>query len=197
MNNVNYKKLFAIQKSLEKIILQACPNMEHKSGIYFYTREDEHEKAVYIGQSIDCLKRSCSHLQGYQQRIDISLKKRGFYSPDNKLGWKLNVLYFPKDKLNEMEKYYIDKYRNANYTIYNVEDGGKFDKTIIGDRKAPKGYRDGLWQGKENLRKEIKHIIDLHLNISLKKETKISQKALEKFWKLLEESKKEETNDKN
>jgi hypothetical protein len=34
--------------------------------------------------------------------------------------------------------------------------------------------------------REIKHIIDTHLEIRLKKETKISVKALEKFWNLLD-----------
>lgn len=194
---VDYRKLFGVQKSLEKTILKVCPNMQHKSGIYFYTREDENEKAIYIGQSVDCLKRSCSHLQGYQQRIDISLKKKGFYSPDNKLGWKLNVLYFPENKLDEMEKYYIDKYKKANYTIYNVEGGGKADKTMIGERKSPMGYRDGIKRGKTTLKKELNEIIDKYLVISVKKDNKLSQRMIEKFFKLLKIEEKEETLEEN
>lgn len=190
----NYRQIFAIQKKIEQDLIELCPNIDHKSGIYFWIREDEEGKYAYIGKSIDVLKRNVSHTQGRQQRIDGSLKKRGLYSKDNQLGWRLGVLYFPEEQLDEKEQFYIQKYKNTGYELYNIESGGTDGKTIIGDRKAPKGYRDGLWQGKENLRKEIKHIIDLHLNISLKKETKISQKALEKFWKLLEEPKKEETN---
>jgi hypothetical protein len=37
--------------------------------------------------------------------------------------------------------------------------------------------------------REIKHIIDTHLEIKLKKETKISIKALDKFWNLLDTGK--------
>ena len=197
MKQVNYKQIFSIQKDIERRLKLYCSSIDHKSGIYFLIRQDETGKFAYIGKSIDVLNRMVSHIQGNQQRIDGSLKKRGFCTADNKLGWKLGVLYFPEDQLDEKEQYFIEKYKNAGYEMYNVESGGTEGKTIIGDRKASKGYYDGLNQGRNNLRRELKHIIDLHLNISLKKETKISQKALEKFWKLLEEPKKEETNDKN
>lgn len=191
---VDYRKLFGVQKALEKQLKQLCPDIDNKSGIYFWIRKEEGKNCAYIGKAKDLLKRNVSHLQGNQQRIDGSLKKRGLYSNDNTLGWQLFFLHYPVEELDKQEQYFIDKYRNAGYEMYNVESGGTDGKTIIGDRKAPKNYRDGLYQGRENLRKELKHIIDLHLNISLKKESKVSQKALEKFWKLLEKPKKEETN---
>jgi hypothetical protein len=72
-----------------------------------------------------------------------------------------------------------------------VESGGTDGKTIIGDRKPPKTYRDGLAQGRKTLARELRHIIDTHLEIKLRKETKISQKALAKFWELLESEEKE------
>ena len=56
-------------------------------------------------------------------------------------------------------------------------------------RQQHKGYRDGLEQGRINLARELKHIIDKHLTIDLradKKANKVSIKALEKFYTLLE-----------
>lgn len=178
----NYRQMFAIQKKIEQDLIELCPTIDHKSGIYFWIREDEEGKYAYIGKSIDVLKRNVSHIQGRQQRIDGSLKKRGLYSKDNQLGWRLGVLYFPEEQLDEKERFYIDKYKNAGYELYNVESGGTDGKTIIGDRKAPKGYLDGLRQGYSNARKEVAHWFDLHLDYSIKgKPTINKQKAFEKF----------------
>ena len=58
----------------------------------------------------------------------------------------------------------------------------------LDNQRPSRGYYDGLEQGKKRLAKELKHIINTHLVISLKKDTKISQKALEKFWFLLDKS---------
>lgn len=186
INKFNYKRIFAIQKDLEQICLKACPKLTHNSGIYFYTRDDYVEgKCCYIGKSCDLLKRCASHLQGWQ-RIDISLRKRGFYSKDNELGWKLNCLYFPENKLDEKESYYIKAYLDAGYELYNIESGGSTGKTMINERKPEKGYLDGLKQGRKNVVKDLKHIIDLYLNISLKKDGVLAQKALAKFWKILD-----------
>lgn len=185
MADINYRKLFAIQKRLEEQVKQACPEMQHKSGIYFYTRTDEDGKHCYIGQSVDCLKRCCSHLQGYQ-RIDLSLRKRGFYSQDNSMGWKLNVMYFPESQLNEQEHYFIEKYQNAGYEMYNIESGGKTGKTMINDRKPSRGYRDGVAYGRKKVLKELKDIIDKYLVITTKDETKRATNALEKFWGMFE-----------
>jgi hypothetical protein len=126
---------------------------------------------------------------GYEQRIDISIKPnhRGFYSKYNPSGWKLNVLYYPKTELDKWEQYWIDRYRNEGIDLYNIESGGTDGKTIIGERKSPKSYRDGLAQGRKNLAKELRHIIDTHhLQITAPKDNKITQKALAKFWELLE-----------
>ena len=190
----NYRQIFAIQKKIEQDLIELCPTIDHKSGIYFWIREDEEGKYAYIGKSIDVLKRNVSHIQGRQQRIDGSLKKRGLYSKDNQLGWRLGVLYFSKEQLDEKEHFYIDKYKNASYVLYNVEDGGTIGKTIIGDKKPPKGYRDGVAYGKKKLARDLTTIIDKYLIVSAKDTSKRSQNALEKFWKLLEGPKKEETN---
>ena len=187
MDKVNYKKLFAVKKRLEGVIKKACPNIKNTSGIYFYTRKDEDGKYCYIGKAKHLIDRNVSHLQNYSQHIDISLKKRGFMSDENKGGWNLNVLYFPEHQLDEKESYYIEKYINAGWQVYNIESGGTTGKTIIGDRKPPKGYRDGIKQGAKTLRKQLKDLLDKYLVVSVKKDGKIAQNALKKFISLLNE----------
>lgn len=188
----NYMALFSVQRDIENAILKACPEMKHASGIYFYTRDEfdvdykEHKKFAYIGKSVDVLKRSVSHIQGYQP-VDLSLRKRGFYDEtNNPEGWKLNVLFYPESKLNEMESKYIDMYLKADYELLNIESGGTNGKTMINDRKPAKGYMDGIKQGKKALARDLKDIIDKHLVVSIKKQSKISEKQFEKFNKLLE-----------
>lgn len=182
MKQVDYKQIFSIQKDIERRLKLYCPSIDHKSGIYFLIRHDETGKFAYIGKSVDILNRMVSHVQGNQQRIDGSLKKRGFCTAENKLGWKLGVLYFPEEQLDEKEQFYIQKYKSAGYELYNIESGGTDGKTIIGDKKAPKGYLDGLRQGYLNARKEVAHWFDLHLDYSIKgKPTINKQKAFERF----------------
>lgn len=184
MANTNYKQLFAIQAKIEKQLQKACPNINHKSGIYFLIRKDEEtgKKMAYIGKGVDLTRRMVSHVQGYAQRIDISLKKRGFYSEENKSGWKLNILNFPSNQLDEREQFYIQSYKNAGYELYNVESGGSKGKTDINTRKPAKGYRDGLQQGYKNCQKEISRLFEKNLIYSINgKPTANKQKALAKF----------------
>ena len=180
----NYRKLFAIQKKLEQTIKQICPEIDNRSGIYFYIRKTEDENFAYIGKAKHLLSRAVSHLQGYDQRIDISLKKRGFKTKDNESGWELYFLHCPEEKLDETESYYIDKYRNAGYTLYNKESGGTVGKTLINERKPIKGYNDGKNYGRNKVLKELKEIIDKYLVVSAKDETKRASNALEKFWEI-------------
>lgn len=190
MPSVNYKQLYAIKSKNKERILKVCPGMEHKSGIYFYTRTDENGISYfYIGQSVDCLERSISHLTGYQH-IDLSIKKRGFYSENNPYGWKLNVMYYPKDKLDEMEQYWILEYTKRGYQCrYNKTAGGQGEgKEKINEFKPSKGYGDGIQQGKKVLARELSSIAEKHLIIRLKPEkehNKVSQKQYEKFMDLL------------
>lgn len=186
------KRFYSKQEEAERLLFAVCPKADHRSGIYFYLREDTDGKYGYIGKATDLVSRNVAHIIGYQQHIDISIKKRGFYSKDNPSGWRLNVLYYPKEDLDRWERHWIALYRESNYTLYNVESGGTEGKEIIGERKPPKTYRDGLAQGRKSLARELKHIIDTHLEIKLRKEdNKISQKALAKFWELLESEEKE------
>jgi hypothetical protein len=193
MSGRNYHKIFCDKEKATIAILQACPKCVHKSGIYFYLREDFEGKHGYIGKAVDLCNRNVSHLLGHAQHIDISLKSRGFYSEDNPSGWKLNVLYYPLSELDMWERHWIEEYRKAGYHLYNVESGGTEGKEIIGERKPPKTYRDGLVQGRKVLARELRHIIDTHLDVTVRKNNKIAQKALDKFWALINfESKKEE-----
>jgi hypothetical protein len=181
------KQLYAKKVEAEKILLKVCPKALHRSGIYFYLRDDTDGKYGYIGKAKDLCDRNIAHIMGYQQHIDISIKKRGFYSADNPSGWRLNVLYYPKEDLDRWERHWIALYKDSGFNLLNVESGGTDGKEIIGERKPPKTYRDGLEQGRKSLARELKHIIDTHLEIKLRKEdNKISQKALAKFWELLE-----------
>ena len=196
-NEINYKKLFAIQKKLENTLKIACPSINHKSGIYFLTRVDEDGKYCYIGKAKDLAKRMVSHLQGYTQRIDISLRKRGFYSIDNESGWHLNVMFFFEGELDKQEAYYIKMYKNAGYNLYNIESGGTTGKTDINARLPSRNYHDGLKQARKTLKKELNHIINNYLIISLKKNNIRSQKALEKFYRLLSEEETENSESAN
>lgn len=182
----NYRQMFAKQKELEKVVLEACPTMKHTSGIYFYTREDEDGKYAYIGKAVDLIRRSVSHLQGFQH-IDTSLKKRGFYSKDNELGWHLNFLAFPEPVLDKMERYYIDLYQKSGYELYNIESGGTNGKTMINQRKGPKTYTEGKSEGRKKVLKEISDLFDKYLTVSVKKDTKLAQNALKKFNDMLGE----------
>lgn len=187
MDKADYKKVFTQEYDLIKQIKKICPEMDHKSGIYFYIRVDaEGGKHAYIGQAVDLLKRTASHLRGWNQRIDGSLKKRGLWSENNPYGWKLNFLHFPEEQLNEQEKYFIDKYKNAGYEMYNVESGGNFGKEDINERKPARGYHDGLKQQKKNIQKQLSHWFETSLEVSIKgKPNKNKEKALEKFLNFL------------
>lgn len=186
------KSFYSKKDEAERLLLRVCPKADHRSGIYFYLREDTDGKYGYIGKATDLISRNVAHILGYQQHIDISIKKRGFYSKDNPSGWRLNVLYYPKEDLDRWERHWISLYRESGYHLYNVESGGTEGKEIIGERKPPKTYRDGLEQGRKSLARELRHIIYTHLEIKLRKEdNKISQKALAKFWELLESEEKQ------
>lgn len=194
----NYRQMYAIKQKNKQRVLSVCPGMKEESGIYFLTRTDEEGiNYFYIGQSVNCLDRMCSHLTGYQH-IDLSLKKRGFYTTDNPFGWKLNVIYYPKSRLDEMEKHWILEYTKKGYQCrYNKTAGGQGQgKTQINEYRPHKGYREGIKQGKKDLARELSHIAQTHLKIDLKadkKHNKISEQALEKFWYLLDADNYDET----
>ena len=188
----NYKQVKAIEAANKKRLLSVNPNLDEYSGIYILTRTDENNiKYAYIGQAKHILTRLAQHLVGYQH-IDISLKKHGLHSNDNEYGWKVNYLHCPLEELDEKEQQFIRLYAYNGYQLRNKTAGGQGEgKKQIDDYKPSKGYYDGLKQGRKNLAKELAHIIDKHLVVSLKPEkanNKVSIKALDKFNELLKES---------
>ena len=94
---MDYKKLRqakAIETTNRKRLMKINPKLDDGSGIYFLTRTDENEISYfYIGQAVHIIQRMCSHLTGYQH-IDLSIKKRGFYSEENPFGWKINFIHY-------------------------------------------------------------------------------------------------------
>ena len=190
MGNKSIAESRAIEKKNKERLLKVNPNLNEDSGIYFLTRDGEDGlKYAYVGQAKHILTRLASHLTGYQH-IDFSLKKHGLYSEKNIYGWKVNFLYFTEDKLNEKEQYYIKEYALKGYQLRNKTAGSQgTGKTQINEYRPSKGYRDGLAQGRKNLAKELKDIIDKHLVVELKPEkanNKVSQKQFDKFKELLE-----------
>ena len=191
-NYRNIAKAKAIEKQNKKRLLAVNPKLNERSGIYFLLRENENGfRFGYIGQAKNITRRLCGHLAGYKQHIDRSLKAHGLYSEDNPYGWRVEFLNFPESQLDEKEKYYIKLYANKGYQLRNVSVGGQGserDSGTIGERKPPKGYRDGIKQGKINLARELSSIAEKHLKIEIrddKKQNKISQKQYEKFMDLL------------
>lgn len=191
MNYQQIAKAKAIEKKNKERLLEVNPNLDEQSGIYFLTRVDENGiKFGYIGQAKHLLTRLAQHLVGYQH-IDLSLKKHGLYSVENPYGWKVNFIHYSEIILDEMEQKWIKEYALKGYQLRNKTAGGQGEgKAQINEYRPSKGYRDGIQQGRKALARELKHIIDKHLVVSLKPEksaNKVSQNALEKFNYLLDE----------
>ena len=193
-NYRNMAQVKAIEKSNKQRLLKVNPKLNDRSGIYFLLRENENGfRFGYIGQAKNITQRLCGHLAGYKQHIDRSLKAHGLYSEDNPYGWRVEFLNFPISELNEKEKYYIKLYADKGYQLRNVSVGGQGserDSGQIGERKPPKGYRDGIKQGKINLARELSSIAEKHLKIEIredKKNNKVSQRQFEKFKELMNE----------
>ena len=194
-NYKNIAKAKAIEKQNRELLLKLNPKLNDRSGIYFLLRTDENGfRYAYIGQATkSVLQRLASHLSGYKQHIDKSLKAHGLFSADNPYGWRVEFLNFPESQLDEKEKYYIKLYADKGYQLRNVSVGGQGserDSGTIGERKPPKGYREGLLQGKMVLARQLSSIAEKHLKIEIredKKNNKVSQKQFEKFMELMNE----------
>lgn len=185
----NVAKAKAIEKKNRERILAVNPYVDEKSGIYFLTRTDEDGfRYAYIGQAVNLLSRLAGHIKGYQH-IDLSIKSHGLYSTDNIYGWKIGFMHYPAEELDKWEQYWIKKYADGGYQLRNKTSGSQGEgKKQIADYKPPKGYRDGIQQGRINLARELANIADKHLFISLKPEKQnnsVSQKQFAKFMELL------------
>lgn len=196
----DYKKLFSTQYEIKKQLKILCPELDDKPGIYFWYREDHEGKHIYIGiATVSILDRSISHCMGYTQRLDISIKKRGFYSQENKLGWQLKIMYKSVEELDELEKYYINKYKELGYDCYNISGGGQKSRAgDISERKEGRGYYDGLKQGYTNAQKKVANWFEKSLDYSIKGNPNTNkQKAYDRFTDFLKgnENKKEDDED--
>ena len=198
MKYTNQQQRWVVEQKNKQRLLKLNPDLDNGSGIYFLTREENGIKYGYVGQAVHIMQRMLSHLTGYQH-IDLSIKSHGLYDAQkNPYGWKLGFLHYPESKLDEMEQHWIREYANAGYQLRNKTTGSQGEgKAGMDNAKSPKGYHDGLNQGRKNLARELKSIIDKHLLVMLKPDkvaNKTSQKMLDKFWDLLntDESEDEE-----
>lgn len=193
MSYQNIARAKAIEQENKKRLLKVNPKLNDESGIYFLLREDENGfRFAYIGQALHTISRLASHLVGYEQHIDLSLHKHKLYDKEkNPYGWRVEFLNFPECELDDKEKYYIKLYADKGYQLRNVSLGGQGENRAsgsIGERKAPKGYREGIQQGRKNLAKELSNIAEKHLKIEIREDkanNKVSQKQYEKFMDLL------------
>ena len=188
---VNYRQIFTMQAKNKKRLLEVNPQLNNDPGIYFFTRRDENGfKFAYIGQALHILDRLISHLSGYSQWIDLSIRKHNLFDAEkNPYGWHVNFLNYPKESLDEQERYWIKKYADEGYQLRNVSTGGQGEgKGVIGGNKPQKGYRQGVDAGYRKASKEVSHLFDLHLDVKTKsdKPNKNQEKALQKFNDFLE-----------
>ena len=159
----------------EMICLHAYDErLTEQSGIYILTRvgkprqDGTIRKCVYVGQAKNMLQRLAQHVIGFKT-IDLSIRhNHGLYDLENVDGWRITALYYPLEELNEREKEFIALYQNdPSFEVYNITSGGQ-DKghTDINERKASKGYHDGLEQGYKNAIKDVREYFDKYLRFT-------------------------------
>lgn len=196
-NYKNFVKAKAIEAENRKRWLKLNPNLNDNSGVYILRRVDEDGfKFGYAGQAKHILTRLCQHSAGHQQHIDLSLKKHGLYSENNPYGWTVICENFSEASLDRAEQFYIKWLADQGYQLRNKTGGSQgAGKKQIDEYRPAKGYYDGLKHGKKSLARELSHIIDTHLQVSLKPEkqgNKVSIRAFEKFQNLIDEKTYEE-----
>lgn len=180
-----YSQVKALEEKNKRRWLNVNDTLTEESGIYILYRSEGGIKYAYVGQAKHILTRLAQHLVGFQH-IDLSLKKHGL-ATEKTYGWQVYAEHYDVSELDEKERYWIKVMADKGYQLRNKTLGGQNEgKAGLDNNKPSKGYYDGVAQGKRSLAKELRHIIDTHLDISVKKDTKVSQKALEKFYKLLE-----------
>lgn len=193
LKNQKLKQVYAIKEKYKLQLLKLNPKLDNKSGIYFFIRKSEqNENEIYVGQSVGILDRCVSHMQGYEQYIDKSIKAHKLYDAEkNPHGYKVEFLHFPKEELDEKEQYYIKLYSENGWILKNKTSGSQGKgKEKIAEYKPPKTYRQGIQAGKLSLARQLSSIAEKHLKIEIredKKNNKVSQKQFEKFKELMNE----------
>ena len=178
-------KIREIEEQNKQRFLRLNSKLNNDSGIYILYREENGFKFAYVGQARHILARLAQHFVGFQH-IDISLKKHGIAN-EKPYGYRVFHENCPISQLDERERYWIKYMANCGYQLRNKTLGGQDKgKGGLDNQKASRGYHDGLAQGRKSLAKELTHIIETHhFEIKPQKENKVTQKALEKFWELL------------
>lgn len=189
---MDIQQIMAIDYKNKKKLKAMFPSLTDDCGIYILSRIEDGIKYAYVGQAKHILTRLAQHLRGFQH-IDLSIKNHGWYSDENTVGYRVISIKCLESELDEKEQFYIKECQRAGYQLRNKTAGGQgTGKTQIDTFRPAKGYYDGLRQGAKNIKKELNHIIEKYLDISLKKDNVSSQKALAKFYKILSTEEKNE-----
>lgn len=180
---INYKKVFAIKKQNEQRILKLNSKVPNRSGIYIFTRHEDGFGFAYIGQAVNLLERTASHLNGYESHIDRSLKTHGLFNDNNVNGWDLNFIECEISEMDDFETKYVLKYGGINglgYQLRNKTTGsqGKGKKSIVDTER--KGYNQGLKKGYENARKDLQGWFK-YLKVETLKDGKLNERMLQRF----------------
>lgn len=186
MNTVNIIKAKAIEVKNKKLLLELNPYLTDESGIYIFRRKDEMGfKYGYVGQAKHILTRLAQHLVGYEQHIDLSLKKHGLWSEDNPHGWFVFAVEYPESELDQKEQYHIKELADKGYQLRNKTSGSQGKgKSAIADNKPAKGYYDGKKQGRSDVIKELRQVVK-YLQITPKNDGKLASRMLNKFWEIV------------
>ena len=181
-----YRQLLAKQDALKRKWLAVNPRLNNESGIYILTRNEDGIRYAYVGQAKFILSRLASHLEGYEQHIDKSLRKHGLYSKENPTGWYVNFANFDEQYLDDKEKLYINTYAQS-YQMLNKTLGGQGEgKKSFDYERQPKGYKKGVEYGRQKVLKEVAVFFEKYLDYSIKGQSnKVKERKLEEFKKLI------------
>ena len=176
------KQLYAMKAYARKRILKLVPDMQNWSGIYVWHRRGaDGNTYFYAGQSVHLVDRSVSHIMQYDH-LGLSIRKRGLCT-EKEGGWYLEYFYCDRSELDEKERETIAAWIKSGGVPYNVTDGGQgTGKADITERKAAKGYMDGIKAGYQKARKEVAHLFEKNLTFSINGKPGVNkQKAYDKF----------------
>lgn len=199
MNNEYLKKRAIAVKRLSQIGLVKDAKTT-RTGIYVWKRIDTNGvKWFYAGQAVNIFDRQVSHLLGYNQEIDGSIRKRGLKDVDNPFGWWFEIYAFcEKDYLDELETKAIMYYINQGWQTYNKTFGSQgVGKQGMDNHKPAKGYYDGLNQGYLNARRYIAKLFEKNLKVEIQGDDGVrKQNALAKFNEFINIDNEEDEDDK-
>ena len=96
---------------------------------YIYKITNIKNGKIYIGQTKDIDRRIKEHLYYKTSSCENLLKEVEKYGRDS---FEVQILEQPTEFYNEKEIYYISKYREEGYELYNIANGGENPPTWIG-----------------------------------------------------------------